>query len=987
MGVRAWRSRQRSGFFASGAAVALASSLVSVAAPAAADEPASTLPIPGATGPRVPLHDPSIMPGAGQANDSCETLIEEGWALANPGDGPYRPRRLEGEVVIGHPPHGDFYFNHDTEDHNFFVYPDNHNALASDPNANYRSLLGVGNFHTGQPKEHGLIEVEWEYGAHMWNDAGPAKGYYYGLPTWAWPNTGDRVVTEGYWTFDCGHEGKDGNFRSEIHPAWFVATIRNKMESPIARGANRHGTVAALGPDDRALSRVTQADVFISSFGGEVVDNIFPDDVYDPTDIGRPDWWQPVNRKDYDFDIPLPPKPSGLPADAQPVIQILDPPADWVDPPGFRLSPTFGMANLSTTVRPGFVHVHIPFDSVRDADYLVFAKRIIVGWEVPEPNAVHLRVNVKRWNVYEDLEGVDEAEYSPWVQSGDQNLFLQISDGGEDDDANTFDCDSDGNYMPYCEPDNEENSYVRGGTFDLFVNPDDPVVLQFKAKESDQPLDENDDAGFASQAFTSIESWGVGLHFLRQNDLTFAGEYKDFTADQVGGGEDPCEDEAPDDRDECYEVTYTIERIYDPTAMSIGVPLVQYAQDPNHFTAKVVTPGSPEKPRRHLPVTFDFSDGTNHQVLHGTTGNDGVAAPTDLLTLPAGSYTLKVSFGGNGLLAGSEATQTVTIERDYTASSLAIEDNELRWGHNDPMTVTLVEPNEGQGEPPLPIPGKNMTVALTGPLGTQTYPAGPTGADGKVTITPLMALPPGNYQATACFAQDPWFRASCSTPQTVKVTGGFAAFTRGGPLNVAGNNNTTLGDVHVEDGIFIEGNRHVLSAGAGERLEYVTTLTDVSDGSSYNPYQVPPLGIAPQYLRSTYCTGANSFMGVPVRYVNSTLTFKNDATISGIYCVTGDIKIQSRVTGQAVLLATGKITTSGGNETLRTADPTGADVLMLAESAASDAISLQQKDSAFTGAIVATGGIVVGSMNSLYDGSLVGQSARLGGGRNTLNGR
>jgi hypothetical protein len=43
--------------------------------------------------------------------------------------------------------------------------------------------------------------------------------------------------------------------------------------------------------------------------------------------------------------------------------------------------------------------------------------------------------------------------------------------------------------------------------------------------------------------------------------------------------------------------------------------------------------------------------------------------------------------------------------------------------------------------------------------------------------------------------------------------------------------------------------------------------------------------------------------------------------------VTGDIKIQSRVTGKVVLLATGLITTSGGSENLETADPTGADVL------------------------------------------------------------
>jgi hypothetical protein len=121
--------------------------------------------------------------------------------------------------------------------------------------------------------------------------------------------------------------------------------------------------------------------------------------------------------------------------------------------------------------------------------------------------------------------------------------------------------------------------------------------------------------------------------------------------------------------------------------------------------------------------------------------------------------------------------------------------------------------------------------------------------------------------------------------------------------------------------------------------------------------------------------------------VRGDLTFKNDETVSGIYCVTGNIKIQSRVTGTAVLLAIGKIATSGGDQHLSTAGPLGADLLMLAGSADSNAIGLQQKDASFAGAIVAIGGVTLGSTNSLYDGSLVGQSATLGGSNNTLDGR
>jgi hypothetical protein len=911
-------------------------------------------------------------------DDRCSGEIA-GWEMADSSDTETSARRLEGEVVIGHPPHGDAVFNHHAEDYNFFVVPDDHNPLASSPGADYSYLLAEGNFQTGEPKEHGRIEVENEYGALPWNDAGDAG--YFGLPPWAWPATGDRAIVDGYWIYDCGHN--DPGYRTEIHPAWMVATLRNTMQSPMARGANREGWVAPLGADDASFSPVTKADVWISSFGGEAVE-----DSLDELGPNGEDWWQPVNSKDYDFDIPAPAnKPS---PDATLKMQIQEPPGNYWRPPG-AVSPSFDLTNLTPFERDGrtFVHVHIPFSSVPTQPYMLFAKTLILGWEVPAPDVKHLRITVNRWNVFEDLEPVGEAEYSPWLQSGDQNTFVRISDGEEGDEATTFDCDSDENYMPYCEPDNEENSFVDNISVDRFVNGHDPLIVQFRAKESDLPL-ENEDAGFASQSFTAAENWGIGHHVVYQSDDTFAGEYPDFeTVALFFTSDNPCEGEGPAGHpDSCFAVDYTISEITDPTTTTIGVPAVQYAQDPNKFTATVVTPGTPDKPRRMLPVTFTFTDGTNTQVLHGTTDDNGVAAPTDVLTLPAGTYTLTAAFGGNGLLTASSASQSVTVVRDFTSTALDVPDK-IRWGHQDPMKVTLIEPNAApQGEGPLPIPGKNLTITLTGALGTQTFPVGPTAADGTATITPQMSLPPGNYQATACFAEDPWFRASCSTPRTVKVTGGFANFTNGGPLSVSGAGNTTLGDVHVEDGIFIEGNRHVLSAAPGERLEYVTTFTDVSDGSTYNKYQVPALGKTPQYLMSTYCTGQNTFMGVPIKYVNANLTLKNDEVINGvIYCVTGDIKIQSRVTGSAVLLATGKITTSGGILNLTTADPTGADVLMLAGSPDVNAVGLQQKDSVFRGVIAATGGVVVGSMNSTYTGMLLGKTVVLGGGSNVLDGR
>ena len=59
---------------------------------------------------------------------------------------------------------------------------------------------------------------------------------------------------------------------------------------------------------------------------------------------------------------------------------------------------------------------------------------------------------------------------------------------------------------------------------------------------------------------------------------------------------------------------------------------------------------------------------------------------------------------------------------------------------------------------------------------------------------------------------------------------------------------------------------------------------------------------------------------------------------------------------------------------------------MLAGSSGSDAISMQQKDASFVGAIVATGGVVIGSMNSTYTGTSSASRQTLGGSSDTLDG-
>lgn len=963
--------------------------LILVAPASYAQDPA-TLPANNPVGPRYPEFIPGVMIDSVFGDDACSDLvIQQGWELVNPDD-VTTPRRLEGEVVAGHPPHGDFNFNHNAEDYTFYVFPDNHIPFASDPTADYRYLIGSGNFEIGEPKAKGLIEVEWEYGAHSWNDAASAN--YYGFPSWAWPNLGDRVLVEGFWVFDCGHGGDSGSaWRTEIHPARLVVTYRNMVQSQLARASYRKGSVAPLGTDDRDFSPVTRADIFASSYGGEVVDNLFDDDVFYGPNLNppQPDWWQPVNDKNYVFDILAPDRPSD---DAVLVWQVLDPPSDYQESPSAVHPPFDPAIHIVPILRPDLrqgVRVTIPFASLTaNSNYMVFAKTILVGWDVPQPDVMHFRVDVKRWNIHDDLEPeIEETEYSAWALSRGQNIFVRVTDGGEDDEANLFECDSDGNFMPQCDIDSNENSFA-DGTFDLFIRPEDSLGVTFRAKEGDVPFNENDDFGIAEQAFTAAESWGVGTHFLEQSDATFAGEHPDFFAPEFffPVEHNPCIDTGPNDEDSCFEVTYTIERIFDPTTLTIGLSEVQYAQDPNHYTATVITPGPPDKPRRRLPVGIALSGPLGTQVVNGVTAADGVAAPATLLTLPGGEYTNTSVFAGNGLLIGSSDQDLVTILKDYTASALEIAD-EIRWGHRDPMTVTLIEPNVHQSEPQLPIGGKHLTITLTGPLGTETFDVGPTSPVGTAQITPLLMLPPGDYEATACFAEDPWFLGSCSDPQPVRVTAGFALFARGGPIRVSGTTETALGDMHSEGSIVLNGSTHTLSAAPGEKLTYVTTFTDGSVESSYNLMQVPAFGQSPQYLASTYCNGASSVMGVPVTYFTEGHTFHNRSTMSGIYCVTGDIKIQSGVSGSAVLVASGKITTSGGGQALNSEDPFGAEVLMLAGSADDKAISVGGLDATFNGALVATGGIEVKARRTSVTTALIARQIIVEGELHVIDGR
>ncbi|MGZ3667339.1 MAG: hypothetical protein ACXVDA_22965 [Ktedonobacterales bacterium] len=93
------------------------------------------------------------------------------------------------------------------------------------------------------------------------------------LPSWVWPQDGDRVWICGRWIYDCGHPTTYGH-KTEIHPPKALVSFRSE---------------AAQLPGNSGPVRASQAVVYIGRDGGY--------------------WRQPVNDRDYGFDLYLPPKP------------------------------------------------------------------------------------------------------------------------------------------------------------------------------------------------------------------------------------------------------------------------------------------------------------------------------------------------------------------------------------------------------------------------------------------------------------------------------------------------------------------------------------------------------------------------------------------------------------------------------------------------------------------------------------------------------
>lgn len=167
------------------------------------------------------------------------------------------------------------------------------------PDPGYKHLLSQFlNFSTGEYVVRDDMEVEWDNGGVGAEEGTDFIDNIWGaLPEWAWASVGDRVWIAGRWIWDCGHVGIPSGttsldyvgYTTEIHPPRAVVVFRqNHRLSLLSTGYEGDGgTGGESAPSTwlpitggKTAIPVTEADVFVSGFGGAA------QDICSVTDLG-----------------------------------------------------------------------------------------------------------------------------------------------------------------------------------------------------------------------------------------------------------------------------------------------------------------------------------------------------------------------------------------------------------------------------------------------------------------------------------------------------------------------------------------------------------------------------------------------------------------------------------------------------------------------------------------------------------------------------
>jgi hypothetical protein len=349
----------------------------------------SSAPLAPETTPVRPSLQPTLRTPQAQNHCSFDASVTSAqWFAVSQINGPGDYRQLEGVVSKSRVARYDTPMNHDSQDVNFRVEPDEQ----------YRHLLFEGS-------EESTIEVEWEKNV---------------FPELYWPTLGDRVSVFGHWIYDCPHDSK-----SEIHPPVGVAVHRARAISiPFDH------TFPELG-NQRVGSGVyvpgVVTDMFFSVLGGRLLDCSVDtglknaDKVPGPGGVPVATCVPPASLdRVFEFNIYLPPNPWVTMTRAG--FAHLPPVPLYVGvstPPNMPTENPPDIQRIDTS--DGITYLKVRLDLRGYATNRYF-RRIVAGWVLPAADNWGLArwlLRLKRIEVFDDSDGAGrgDGEWRLWINT------------------------------------------------------------------------------------------------------------------------------------------------------------------------------------------------------------------------------------------------------------------------------------------------------------------------------------------------------------------------------------------------------------------------------------------------------------------------------------------------------------------------------------------------------------------------------------------
>lgn len=300
------------------------------------------------------------------------------------------------------------------------------------------------------------------------------------------PAVDDRFWMLGRWIFDCGHPP---DYRTEIHPPKAVAFTRS---------------APTILPGDTHASPTNKTFVYIHGRGG-----------YYNTSVAQ---------QDYDFDIPMPPKPPPLSNHAK-LSRVCNNIfcATAPVPRAVVQSSSGGVTPVLTFVPardPTHVHVHYPLAAIGDASPdREFAATIITGWH-QDISTIKYRqfcVSLDSIKILHDHDTFASGEWNLRLYDGEEwflpaaSVRHQLNDVDDGqvvalrDSHDHRSCTAIVNVAGSGSIRIEAGGWESDGIDDLFGiggTIHNPLKL----------LDTNDNIGFVNHAFGASELFGTGEH-------------------------------------------------------------------------------------------------------------------------------------------------------------------------------------------------------------------------------------------------------------------------------------------------------------------------------------------------------------------------------------------------------------------------------------------------------------------------------------------